>query len=420
MSLLDIARPGTKKTKFRYLSVFNWEALQVISCPSFNRLVRIVSIMVPILLGTGLLSGCVDTYPADMNYELRTDPILTSMLETTPTQFDGPGQLPYLLTNVSEKDRLKILEPSKLAEDQKRLLEETLIALFGTPLHPQVESKNEKALEELHLDEETLSKGSMLYRQHCLHCHGLTGNGRGPTAAWVNPHPRDYRPGIFKFTSTRHDTARKHGRKPRRADLLRVLREGVEGTSMPSFGLYPADQLDALASYVVHLSLRGETEKLIMTDLIGGSADPEETILDQAKTKMESLVKWWQGAENPDDVIRPDISFPAASVRKESVVKGFQLFQAKGCLACHLDFGRKPNYKNDVWGTIVNPADLTAGVYRGGRRPIDLYWRIHSGINGAQMPAPPSITSAEIWDIINFLQVLPYPEMRKEYGIDIH
>ena len=102
------------------------------------------------------------------------------------------------------------------------------------------------------LDDKTLEKGSVLYRRHCLHCHGMTGDGHGATAAWVNPHPRDYRAGIFKFISSE--------RKARRDDLLRTLRQGVEGTSMPSFGLLEPEELEALASTVIHLSLRGETE----------------------------------------------------------------------------------------------------------------------------------------------------------------
>src|SRR5207245_5054559 len=109
----------------------------------------------------------------------------------------------------------------------------------------------------LKLDEPTLAKGSHYYRLHCLHCHGLTGNGRGPTAPWVNPHPRDYRQGIFKFTSSSQSTGT---RKPRREDLLRTLREGVEGTTMPSFNLLGEDSLEALASYVTHLSMRGQLE----------------------------------------------------------------------------------------------------------------------------------------------------------------
>ena len=41
-----------------------------------------------------------------------------------------------------------------------------------------------------------------LYREHCAHCHGITGDGVGPTATFLNPYPRDYRKGQFKFKST--------------------------------------------------------------------------------------------------------------------------------------------------------------------------------------------------------------------------
>ena len=38
-----------------------------------------------------------------------------------------------------------------------------------------------------------------LYRQHCVHCHGITGDGAGPTAQFLMPYPRDFRTGEFKF-----------------------------------------------------------------------------------------------------------------------------------------------------------------------------------------------------------------------------
>ena len=44
--------------------------------------------------------------------------------------------------------------------------------------------------------------GYALYRLHCLHCHGVSGAGDGPTAPFLYPRPRDYRKGLFKFTST--------------------------------------------------------------------------------------------------------------------------------------------------------------------------------------------------------------------------
>src|SRR5262249_29876527 len=115
----------------------------------------------------------------------------------------------------------------------------------------------------LQLDEPTLKEGSRLYRLHCLHCHGLTGDGRGPTARWVNPHPRDFRQGIFKFQSVDQVTDGVT-RPPRREDLYRTLQQGVEGTAMQSYNMLPDNQLHALISYVMHLSIRGDVEMQVV------------------------------------------------------------------------------------------------------------------------------------------------------------
>ena len=71
--------------------------------------------------------------------------------------------------------------------------------------------------------------GYSLYRMHCLHCHGVSGAGDGPTAPFLYPRPRDYRKGLFKFTST------PTGVKPTREDLRKTIKYGLHGTSMPAF-----------------------------------------------------------------------------------------------------------------------------------------------------------------------------------------
>ena len=68
------------------------------------------------------------------------------------------------------------------------------------------------------------------------------------------PKPRDYRPGIFKFTSTTY------GAKPLREDLIRTVKRGIRGTSMPAFALLPPGDLDAVVDYVLTLTHRGELE----------------------------------------------------------------------------------------------------------------------------------------------------------------
>ena len=67
----------------------------------------------------------------------------------------------------------------------------------------------------------------------------------------------------------------------------------------------------------------------------------------------------------------------------------------------------------DEWGQPLRPANLIEGTYKGGQRPIDLFWRIAKGINGAQMPAHAGIlTDEQIWDVVNFvLAVRDDPEL---------
>ena len=72
----------------------------------------------------------------------------------------------------------------------------------------------------------------------------------------------------------------------------------------------------------------------------------------------------------------------------------------------------------------IRPRNLRLGVYRGGRRPIDLYWRIHNGIEGSNMPQVPlrepddppekkGITRVDLWDLINYVRSLPYEELSR-------
>jgi mono/diheme cytochrome c family protein len=380
------------------------------------------------------LSGCgaeFPPYPSDLKYPARTEPIIKATLTTVPPKFEKPGELYTVLWGLDEDDRRKnVLYPKAASDNEKKQmaeLEAKLEELFGRPAHPTVGGVDDDFKQALKLEDETLSYGSRLYRVHCLQCHGVAGNGRGPTAPWVNPHPRDYRLGKFKFTST-NSTKLGNERKPRRYDLLRTLRQGIEGTSMPSFGLLPEEELEALVSYVIHLSIRGQLEAVVMKDIL--MDDPEladaEGVSKRADENMDasidnSISGSWKMAEA--NAIVPENPFPSKEERKASVQRGFQRFRdtsGQGCIKCHTDYGRQSLLFYDDWGTIGRPADLTTGVYRGGRRPIDLYWRIHSGINGSNMPGSASnLSSKDLWDIVNFLEVLPYPAMREEFGVQI-
>jgi mono/diheme cytochrome c family protein len=421
--------------------------------------------LLAVLLASVGLSGCGTHYPAGLRYGVRHDPLVLKDLNSAlPEQDepDRPGQFPILSMkslldprNPMHADRDKLTDeylrnPNLLSDKDREEIEKALDEAFGTPANPKVQAEGVSAndLGTLGLDEETLHKGSRLYRVHCLHCHGVTGDGRGPTSLWINPHPRDFRMGMFKFQSVNQGQGKL---PPRRDDLMRTLEHGVEGTAMPAFTLLSDAQRENLASYVIHLSIRGKTEFSTIqygfvydkdnNTLTRDTGDPETANLGKyCKAQVAGIVSKWVEAEtSPIELTKDPYPFKLVNfdlldrgdaeqtknfeVMKKSVHDGHKIFLdpllAK-CETCHVDFGRRARWKYDEWGTLVKPADLTRGVYRGGRRPIDLFYRLHSGINGSGMaPFGGPLSSRQLWDVVNFLQVLPYPGMRQKFELAV-
>lgn len=409
------------------------------------------------------LVGCGDInppYSSLVQYALRTDPlVLTDKLgdEASPNgeRFDPdrPGQLPLLsmkelldpshpfhpgrnkLRSAKEWfDRGLLRDPDDASAKDRAQLDIYLTEIFGTPANPTVGLIPEDQREALKLDLVTLERGSALYRVHCLHCHGVNGDGRGPTARWINPHPRDYRQGLFKFQSVDQTDA---PRPPRRADLHRVIKYGIEATAMPSFALLGDNDIDLLVSYVMHLSIRGEVEYETFKNNFDHDSESGALVLNQEPERAlekflpqmtKIVVNKWSEAQEREIQIGP---YPYKDgdqeALKKSVANGQQLFlgigeagKAANCVNCHVDYGRQSKFRFDSWGTLVRPNNLTQGIYRGGRRTIDLYYRVHSGINGSGMASfGKQLKNEEVWDLINFVQALPYPAMRRELGIKI-
>jgi mono/diheme cytochrome c family protein/predicted small lipoprotein YifL len=384
----------------------------------------------------------------------------------------GCGKTPpaYFRPNMVEATK------QRLTPDQEKQVATILLAMFGTPDEPV-------CLPETGLDEAKLrlaagpvrsdivGRKNGLYREHCGHCHGVTGDALGPTAAFLNPYPRDYRPGVFKFKST------ERADKPTHADLVRVLHKGIPGTSMPSFALLPAAQVDALAEYVKYLSIRGETELTLMRayfelddEAQGSLPETREFLIDET---LVTVADKWKAAADAEIQVPP---MPADIDLVASIAKGKELFYGDkaNCVKCHgvtgLGDGQANDYDDwnkaiveigkelssgsaaaretstsgmspdelsehraqlawlDKFGRVLDgdaleprtipPRNLRHGIYRGGRRPIDLYYRIHAGINGAPMPAAKgTVPPEEIWHIVNYVRSLPY-ELDGELGAD--
>ena len=130
-----------------------------------------------------------------------------------------------------------------------------------------------------------------LYRQHCVHCHGINGDGAGPTASFLTPYPRDYRKGIYKFKSTQR------GNRPTTADLERTLRQGIPGTAMPSFLLLPSDEIEALVEYVKYLSYprRSRERHGVRRLRPGGTLEMNHDSL--VSEYLEPVTTSWQAAD---------------------------------------------------------------------------------------------------------------------------
>jgi mono/diheme cytochrome c family protein len=287
--------------------------------------------------------------------------------------------------------------------------------------------------------------GYAVYRRNCLHCHGVSGAGDGPTSPFLYPVPRDYRAGIFKFTST------PTGLLPHRSDLRRTITYGLHGTSMPAFeSLLTAGQIEEAIDYVMFLTMRGQTEN----ELIGAASQLDENKPEELKEEIPNALKLvfslWTRAQN--ELVNPPIA--RTEPTRESILRGRDLFLSSDCKDCHgrlalgngesfvkqevfneVVFGGNPserqaridaldaktkalwNLKPDSWGNPLRPANLNRGIYKGGRRPIDIYWRIAKGINGAQMPAhyPSPFDEKKMWDVVNFVLALPYePDLLRD------
>lgn len=247
--------------------------------------------------------------------------------------------------------------------------------------------------------DKTINLGQQVYQKRCVQCHGVSGDGAGPVAASMYPRPRDYRKGVFKFTST------PFGSKPLRSDLVRTVTIGVRGTSMPSFKLLPPEEIEAVVDYVLVLTHRGELEEQMAV-----LADFEEEV-DPELVEEESLPlieQLWERAAGSE--VLPMTSQPVFTL--EHVARGREAFLTKGCSKCHGEDGRGQTPDNlagnlkDTWGNVTRAADLTSGMLHGGQRPLDVYRRIYSGINGTPMPGFANSFQQEpetIWDLVAYV-----------------
>jgi mono/diheme cytochrome c family protein len=190
-------------------------------------------------------------------------------------------------------------------------------------------------------------RGHNVYQKACAACHGETGNGKGQGAAPLNPKPRDFTSGIYKFRTTAL------GELPTDSDLLKVVTNGIPHSQMPSFKnvLTEQERVDVVA-YIKTFSSE--------------FADAEEA---------------------PEAIEIPDA--PAST--PAYVAEGKNVFMTLDCWTCHGPKGQGNGSAakglRDGWGNPIRPMNLTSTQYKGGADAKNIYRTIHTGLNGTPMSA---------------------------------
>jgi len=210
------------------------------------------------------------------------------------------------------------------------------------------------------------SGAQALYETNCSSCHGKTGHGDGPAADMLDPAPRDFTKGIYKFRTTAS------GSLPAGDDLIHTITNGLPGTSMLGWrGRLTDDQIGQIAVYLKTLSPRFASEQ-----------------------------------PTPVALSKP---VPPSSA---SLAKGKKLYSDLACSACHGDVGTTENsvatVLKDDWGKDLRAADLTQPwAFRGGSTPEAIYTRLKTGINGTPMPSfSDTAKDPDLWDVANYVATL--------------
>lgn len=215
------------------------------------------------------------------------------------------------------------------------------------------------------------SAGRYVYQRNCIACHGQWGDGKGEMAAGMLPPPRKFTQGVFKYRST------PPGFLPTSEDLMRTVRTGIPGTSMPSFSQLSEREVRAVVEYIRFFSRR------------------------------------WQQPENyaPSVEVPPLPSwFTEKALLQKKARAGKEIF-VQHCASCHgvMGDGNGPAAGTlvDNWDQPVKPADLRTTALRAGSRLEDVYRVLLTGVSGTPMPAyGETLSEGERWETVAFISEL--------------
>lgn len=239
------------------------------------------------------------------------------------------------------------------------------------------------------------ARGAEAYKRRCAGCHGDDGRGMGPAAEFLNPLPRDFQKGNYKFRTTGS------GQVPSREDLMKTITCGLPGSSMPSFRLVPEPQRQDIVSYLLYLTSFGKARTQVQYYVEADEMTTQE-IREQKLDEIRESVREEFARAQP-------IPIPPEPARTpESIARGRERYMNE-CAACHGATGRgdgKSSFTLRDWKDAeIIPRDFTTGVFRAGNTGRDLFLRLRGGLNGTPMPST-SGDDADLWALVHFIQTL--------------
>ncbi|MDP6389848.1 MAG: ethylbenzene dehydrogenase-related protein [Alphaproteobacteria bacterium] len=228
--------------------------------------------------------------------------------------------------------------------------------------------------------DELRARGQAIYFRRCSFCHGLLGDGEGPAAEFLDPRPRDFTLGTFKFRTTQS------GELPTDLDLFRTVSRGLSGTGMQAFD---AD--------LIKNGLSEEDRWAVIAYIKTFAQEFEDPDLDPVKTGK--VVKLPQ-SRAPFDA--------------DTIAKGKAVFEKTKCWECHGKLGRGDGQKSfdrkDDWGFPIRIRNVThPWKIKAGTDVEDIYMRFSTGINGTPMPSfIKALNEEERWQLANYIKSLQH------------
>ncbi len=239
------------------------------------------------------------------------------------------------------------------------------------------------------VSEQTLIRGREAYMLYCVGCHGENGDGDGKAAEFLNPRPRNFTTGIFKFVST------SAGDLARDEDLLRTLERGLHGSSMSPWNLLDIETRKALVAYVKTFSdfyEDGEEGDRLAIAPNPWKYDPAGGV-SRGRAVYHGLAMCYKC--HPAYVSHEEIQ-DAARATDAPIPRAF----AEDLYAEKIKF-------SETHGVDIRPPDFTRRMLRTGNDLEDLVRVIQSGVGGTAMPTWSGVLDpADLWAMAHYVREL--------------